>query len=640
MSETRPEIEAIEVIDRDLSPEALEERLAQTWATPRTLYGWLATADHKIIGRRYIVTAFVFLILGGVLALAMRAQLAGPENRLVSADLYNQLFTMHGSNMMFLFAVPVMEAVAVYLVPLMVGTRNIAFPRLNAFSYWIYLAGGLLLWAAFLLQMGPDVGWFAYVPLSGPQYGAGKRSDIWAQMITFTELSALAVAVEIVVTVFKQRAPGMTLARIPLFVWSMLVTSFLIILAMPAIVMASTSLILDRLVGTHFFNPAEGGDVLLYQHLFWFFGHPEVYIIFLPAVGMVSTIVPTFARRPVFGYLALVLALIATGILAFTLWVHHMFVTGLPRIGESFFTASSMAIAVPSGIQIFCWLATMWHGRPVLATPMLFVLAFFATFVLGGLTGVMVASVPLDTQVHDTYFVVAHFHYVLIGGAVFPLMGAIYYWYPKFTGRMMSERLGRWVAGLVFVGFNLAFFPMHLLGLAGMPRRVYTYQPEMGWGGANLFVSLSSVILAAGFLLFFIDALRSARYGARAADNPWDAGTLEWATASPPPSYNFGHIPVVTSANPLWEERGPLPVATGLRAGRRELLVTTVAEAQPEARETSPRNSIWPLMTALTTTVMLIWSIFSPWAVVWGSIPIGISLIGWFWPKGTPEDEA
>jgi cytochrome c oxidase subunit I len=640
MSETRPEIEAIEVIDRDLSPEALEERLAQTWATPRTLYGWLATADHKIIGRRYIVTAFVFLILGGVLALAMRAQLAGPENRLVSADLYNQLFTMHGSNMMFLFAVPVMEAVAVYLVPLMVGTRNIAFPRLNAFSYWIYLAGGLLLWAAFLLQMGPDVGWFAYVPLSGPQYGAGKRSDIWAQMITFTELSALAVAVEIVVTVFKQRAPGMTLARIPLFVWSMLVTSFLIILAMPAIVMASTSLILDRLVGTHFFNPAEGGDVLLYQHLFWFFGHPEVYIIFLPAVGMVSTIVPTFARRPVFGYLALVLALIATGILAFTLWVHHMFVTGLPRVGESFFTASSMAIAVPSGIQIFCWLATMWHGRPVLATPMLFVLAFFATFVLGGLTGVMVASVPLDTQVHDTYFVVAHFHYVLIGGAVFPLMGAIYYWYPKFTGRMMSERLGRWVAGLVFVGFNLAFFPMHLLGLAGMPRRVYTYQPEMGWGGANLFVSLSSVILAAGFLLFFIDALRSARYGARAADNPWDAGTLEWATASPPPSYNFGHIPVVTSANPLWEERGPLPVATGLRAGRRELLVTTVAEAQPEARETSPRNSIWPLMTALTTTVMLIWSIFSPWAVVWGSIPIGISLIGWFWPKGTPEDEA
>ena len=362
---------------------------------------------------------------------------------------YNMVFTMHGSNMMFLFAVPVMEAVAVYLVPLMVGTRNIAFPRLNAFSYWMYLGGGILLWTAFALDMGPDVGWFAYVPLSGPEYGAGKRADIWAQMITFTEVSALAVAVEIVVTVFKQRAPGMSLDRIPLFVWSMLVTSFIIILAMPAIMVASTSLILDRLVGTHFFNPAEGGDVLLWQHLFWFFGHPEVYIIFLPAVGMVSTIIATFSRRPVFGYLPLVLALIATGILAFGLWVHHMFATGLPRLGESFFTASSMAIAFPAGLQIFCWLATLWLGRPVLKVPLLFVLAFFVTFVIGGLTGVMVASVPFDTQVHDTYFVVAHFHYVLIGGAVFPLIGAIYYWFPKIIGRMMSERLGRWVVGLV-----------------------------------------------------------------------------------------------------------------------------------------------------------------------------------------------
>src|SRR5256714_2563021 len=451
--------------DNDLDRPALEAALAETWRTPAGLWGALATVDHKIIGRRYIVTAFVFLALGGVLAVLMRLQLAQPEARVLGPDRYNQIFPMHGANMMFLFAVPVMEAMAVYLVLLMVGTRIIAFPRLNAFSYWIFLAGGALLWIAFALDMGPDIGWFAYVPLAGPQYAAGKRADIWAQMITFTELSALAVAVELVVTIFKQRAPGMSLDRIPLFVWAMLVTAFLIILAMPAIVVASTALILDRLVGTHFFNPAEGGDVLLWQHLFWFFGHPEVYIIFLPAVGMISTIIPTFARRPIFGYLALVLAVIATGILAFGLWVHHMFATGLPRLGESFFTASSMAIAVPNGIQIFCWLATLWDGRPVLATPLLFVLAFFVTFVLGGLTGVMVASVPLDTQVHDTYFVVAHFHYVLIGGAVFPLMGAVYYWFPKFTGRMMSERCGRWVAGLVFVGFNFAFFPMHLLGL-------------------------------------------------------------------------------------------------------------------------------------------------------------------------------
>ncbi|WP_168879008.1 cytochrome c oxidase subunit I [Rhizobium sp. P28RR-XV] len=620
--------------------EDLDRRLAQTWMTPDGIWGALTTVDHKIIGRRYIATAFIFLAMGGLLALAMRLQLARPEARFIGPDRYNQIFTMHGTNMMFLFAVPVMEAMAVYLVPLMVGTRNIAFPRLNAFSYWIFLAGGLLLWVSFALDTAPDVGWFAYVPLSGPQYGAGKRADIWAQMITFTEVSALAVAVEIVVTVFKQRAPGMSLDRIPLFVWSMVVTAFLVIMAMPAIMLASSSLILDRLVGTHFYNPAEGGDALLWQHLFWFFGHPEVYIIFLPAVGMVSTIVATFSRRPAFGYLPLVMALIATGVLAFGLWVHHMFVVGLPKLGESFFTASSMAIAIPAGVQIFCWLATLWGGQPVLKTPMLFVLGFIVTFVIGGLTGVMVASVPFDTQVHDTYFVVAHFHYVLVGGAVFPLLGAIYYWFPKMTGRMMSETLGRWAFGLIFGAFNLTFFPMHILGLEGMPRRIYTYQPEMPWAGMNMFVSLSAVVLSLGFLVFFIDVIRSARSGRIAGENPWNASTLEWATPSPPPCFNFRRIPVVGARDPLWAQPGELAVAAGLRTDRRELIVSSVVEAQAEARESSPRNSIWPLLAALATTVMLIWSIFSPWAVIWGSIPIGITLTGWFWPKQTPEDES
>ena len=626
--------------DTDLADAPLDAALRRVWDTPRGVWGALATVDHKVIGRRYIATAFVFLAFGGVLALLMRWQLARPESRVLTPDLYNQIFTVHGTSMMFLFAVPVMEAMAVYLVPLMVGTRNIAFPRLNAFSYWIYLAGGLLLWIAFALNMAPDVGWFAYVPLSGPQYGAGKRADIWAQMITFTELSALAVAVEIVVTVLKQRAPGMSLDRMPLFVWTMLVTAFVIILAMPAIMIASSTLIMDRLVGTHFFNPAEGGDVLLWQHLFWFFGHPEVYIIFLPAVGMISTILATFCRRPVFGYAPMVLALVGTALLAFGLWVHHMFTTGLPRVAEGFFTASSMAIAIPSGLQIFCWIATLWYGKPVFRTPLLYVLAFFFTFIIGGMTGVMVASVPLDTQLHDTYFVVAHFHYVLIGGAVFPLLGAVHYWFPKFTGRMPSERLGRWGVALTFLGFNLTFFPMHVLGLQGMTRRIYTYQAEMGWGGLNLFVSLSSLLLAAGFLVFFVNLLRAWRHGPPAGDNPWGAPTLEWATASPPPPYNFSRIPVVRSRHPLWDDAEVLPVASGLRVDRRELLVTRVIDARPEARESSPRNSVWPFWSAVATTLLLIGSIFTPWAVVWGAMPVAIALTFWFWPKGDPEEES
>src|SRR5215213_8889596 len=438
----------------------LEARLERTWARPPGILGWLATVDHKEIGRRYIVTALIFLALGGVLALLMRLQLARPDNAMIGASRFNELFTMHGTTMMFLFAVPVMEGVAVFIIPLMLGTRSTAFPRLNAFSYYMYLFGGLLLWGAFALNIAPDIGWFAYTPLSGPQFSPGKRADIWAQMITFTEVSALAAAVVLVTTILKMRAPGMTLARMPLFVWAMLVTSIMIILAMPSVALASSMLISDRLIGTHFYNQFEHGDALLWQHLFWFFGHPEVYIIFLPATGFVSVITETFCRRPIFGYPIVVLALIATGILAFGLWVHHMFATGLPRVGYSFYTAASMTVAIPTGLQIFCWLATMWDGRPRFQVPMLYVVGFIVTFVIGGLTGVIIASVPLDLQLHDTYFIVAHFHYVLIGGAVFPLLGILTDGYPKMTGRMMSEAVGKIGFWLLFLGFQLAFFPM------------------------------------------------------------------------------------------------------------------------------------------------------------------------------------
>jgi len=623
-------------------PTALDRErteLGATWAETPGWMGWLSAVDHKTIGRRFILTAIAFFALGGLLAVLMRLQLARPEQRLVDADLYNQLFTMHGSTMMFLFAVPVMEGLGIAMVPLMVGARAIAFPRLVAFGYWMFLFGGLFLWISFALNIGPDNGWFSYVPLAGPAYGAGKRADVWAQMITFTELSGLVVATSIIVTIFKYRAPGMSLDRMPIFAWSELVTAGMILIAMPAVMVASTALILDRLIATHFFNQAEGGDPLLWQHLFWFFGHPEVYIIFLPAQGMMSTLIQTFTGRPIYGYIALVLSLVSTGFIAFGLWVHHMFATGLPQVGESFFTAASMMIAIPSGLQIFCWIASIWRGRIQWKTPMLYALAYFFVFLVGGLTGVMLAAVSLDLQVHDTFFVVAHFHYVLIGGSIFPLFGALHYWFPKLTGRMLSERLGVIAFTLLFIGFNLTFFPMHQLGLLGMPRRVYTYPAGLGWEGLNLLATAGGALMALAVITYAINVVWALRRGTHAAANPWNAGTLEWATASPPPAYNFHPVLVVRGRDSVWTDPDPITVI-GLSCARREVLITRVVDANLDHRFESPTPSIWPFITAIATSILFIGSIFTPWAVVWGSIPVAIGLIGWFWPgsKSAPQE--
>ena len=617
-----------------LTGEKLAARLDLAWRRPPGIVGWLATVDHKEIGRRYILTALGFLVLGGIMALFMRLQLARPDNAMIGAERYNQLFSMHGSTMMFLFAVPVMEGVAVYIIPLMLGTRSTAFPRLNAFSYYMYLFGGLLLWIAFVLNMAPDVGWFEYTPLSGPQYSPGKHTDIWAQMVTYTEVAALAAAVVLVCTILKARAPGMTLARMPLFAWAMLVEGIMIIFAMPAVALVTTVLLIPyRLVGTQFFNAGEGGDALLFQHMFWFFGHPEVYIIFLPATGFVSVIVETFCRRPVFAHSVVVLALISTGILSFGLWVHHMFATGLPRVGYSFFTAASISVSVPTGLQIFCWLATMWDGRPRFEVPMLYVVGFIFTFVIGGLTGVILAAVPLDLQLHDTYFVVAHLHYVLIGGAVFPLLGIFTYWFPKITGRMMNERLGKIGFWLVFFGFHATFLPMHWSGMLGMPRRVYTYPAGLGLEVPNLISTVGAFFLAFGVVLFVVNGLLSLYRGAIAGPNPWGAASLEWATSSPPPVYNFEHMPVVDSDTPLWDTDGELPVVSGLRVDQKEMLLTTVVAATPDVREPVPQASLWPFVSACAVGLVFAASIFSAWAVPFGLIPCGIALIAWFWPK-------
>ncbi len=583
------------------------EALKKVWETPT---GWRAfsAVNNNFIGFLFVVTAFGFFVAAGVLSLVMRVQLAAPMAGIVPQETYNQLFTMHGSVMMFLFAVPAVEAIAVMLLPQMIAARDLPFPRLSAYSYWAYLIGGVVFFCSIFFSLAPSGGWFMYPPLSSGVYAKGINADFWLLGIGFIEISAIAGAIELIVGVLRTRAPGMTLAKMPVYAWAVLIFGVMIILAFPAMIMVTFLLELERAFNWPLFDATRGGDPLLYQHLFWFFGHPDVYIIFIPASAMVSTMIVTVAGKPLVGHEIVVLALIATGFISFGVWAHHMFTVGLPGLSTGYFSAASMAVAIPAGAQVFAWIATLASGKVQRNVPSLFLVGGILIFVMGGLTGVMVGMVAFDGQAHDTYFVVAHFHYVLIGSMVFPLFAGFYYWTPMINGRQLSERVGRWVFWLSFVGVHVCFLPMHLTGLMGMPRRVDTYLPGRAWDLPNLVSTVGAFIMATGVLLFLIDAIRC--YGRKGSDegiarNVYNGGTLEWLATG---NYAVRSIPVVTALEPLWADarlredveagRYFLP---GTATGARETLITSSSRAEPQYVQIMPGPSWWPLLAALFT---------------------------------------
>jgi cytochrome c oxidase subunit I len=617
-----------------------EVRLMELWEAPRGLLGILGSTDHKEIGIRYIVTAFVFLAAGGIEALIMRLQLAGPNRALLTPEQYDQLFSTHGMTMIFLYASPILSGFSNYLWPLLLGSRDMAFPRLNALSYWIYLASGLFLYVGFLMGNGPNDGWFNYVPYASRNYNPGLNEDFYSLGMVFLGISVTAGAANFIVTAFRTRAPGMSLDKLPILVWGTLTANAANLVVIPAVSLAFFLLWMDRQFGTHFYDTAGNGEPLLWQHLFWIFGHPWVYAIVLPAMGMVSDGLPVFCRRPLVGYSLVALSTVATMILGFGVWVHHMFATGLPGLGLSFFSAASIVIVLPSAVAVFAWLATIWLGRPVITTAFLFFASMILLFVIGGVSGFMTASVPVDWQLTDTYFVVAHLHYVLIGINLFPVVGATYFWFPKMTGRFLDERLGRWNFWTMFLGFNLAFLPMHITGLLGMPRRVYTFADGMGWDTLNLITSIGSFVFAIGVLLFFINVLKSLRSGAPASANPWDAPTLEWSVPSPPPPYNFAVIPTVRSRHPLWEDRLDEQGAVSsvdrglLLAQGKETIGTSALDAVPDMILEMPEDTVAPLVLAVGTSAFFVGLLIKLWSVaIVGAVIAALAVLLWLWPR-------
>jgi len=619
-----------------MSTATVQQRLTELWETPHTLRGFLSTVDHKKLGRRYLATAFLFLIIGGLEALTMRLQLASANRGLMDPETYDQLFTMHGVTMIFWYAQPILTGFAVYLIPLMSGARDLAFPRLNAFTYWVYLFSGLYLYGSTLLYQAPHGGWFAYVPFTEKPYSPGLGMDFFALGLIFLTISTTGGAINFIVSIFRLRAPGMSISKMPLFFYSTLTISLSAVIAMPALTAACVLLELDRQWGFHFYDPMHGGIVLLWQQLFWFFGHPWVYIVFLPATGMISMIIPVFTRRPIVGYPFVAIATVMTGLVGFGVWVHHMFAVGMSTMAMSFFSAASMTISMFSAVQVFAWLATVWKGRPVPTVAFHFAMGFLAVFIIGGLNGILTAVIPFDWQLHATYFVVAHLHYVLVGTNMMPVFAGFYYWLPKMTGRMLNESLGRVSFWFIFIGLNIAFFPMHILAFLGMPRRQWTYEPGLGWGTVNMVITAGAFILAFGILLSICNFVISVRRGPRAGDNPWRADSLEWSVSSPPPPYGSVHIPVVRSRNPLWDdfEEEKDPEGERILDQGRLTLSSSELDANPRTLSRMPEDSIMPLVMALAMSGIFAALTFRLlWVALGFAVATLICNAIWLWPK-------
>ncbi len=541
--------------DRPDAVEVAAPAAKPTWTS--VLHEWVTTVDHKKLGIMYVLLAVMFLVIGGCEAELMRLQLLVPRNVLVGPDFFNQLFTLHGTTMVFFMGMPILIGIGNYLVPLMIGARDMAFPRLNALGFWSNLFGGVLVYFSFATGGAPAIGWFALAPLTESTFARSAATDFWALGLIVSGIGTIAAGVNFVATIVGMRAPGMSMRKIPFFTWTILWTAVQILVALPPLTAALVMILFDRNLGTHFFDPQNGGSAILYQHIFWFFGHPEVYILILPVFGMISEIIPVFSRKVLFGYEAMAAATAAIAFISLSVWAHHMFTVGMTRFQNLFFVISTLAVSIPTGLKFFNWLATMYGGRIRMQSPMLFACGFLAMFLIGGLTGVMLAAAPFDFQLNNSYFVIGHFHWVLIGGTVFGVFAGIYYWYPKVTGRMLSERLGRWQFWLLLVGFILTFGPMHIAGMLGMPRRIFSYEPDRGWAIWNQLSTLGAVIQLPSFLIFVINLFWSLRHGKPAGPDPWDAWTLEWTTPSPPPEYNFAEVPTVRSRRPLWDLKHP-----------------------------------------------------------------------------------